>query len=629
MKIDKNRIENLKKRLYSRNIEPIIDDRRSIVDHEKDISKPDWTDGNSLHIPEKVLYSSYNENSFVKKFFIFAVVFFVMSAIASVFLFFGGWSRTSSQNLDIKVVGPSSVSSGEDTDMTITILNQNKASIEAVSMIIEFPDGVKMDRELENPITYQKYDIGDIKSGESASRPIKFYILGNKDTIKVFNIKVSYKLKGSNAIFTKEKKHEITIGSSPLILNISSPKEINSGQDVSLNISLVSNSPGVLQDVFVKAEYPYGFSFKDASIKPDKGSINEWSLGDIKNGEKKEFVLNGNILAQNNEERTFKWFVSSKGQGGDEIALASQDNTLVVKKSFIDLEMVLDGQKNDIVVSPSEDITGEISLTNTLFDKLSNVNVNLKFQGNYFDRNSVRPSSGGFYESINNNIVWNKNTNTSLSEINPSDERNFLFFFNMSSIPASVKNPSIVLEGNVSGIRSISGGDTESVSTKISKTIKVLTKMSLNAKTSYSGIISNTGPIPPKAEKETTYTIELSLTNTHNDVSNVRVNTILPQYVTFTNVISPSGENVTYNSDTRTVLWNVGNLPASSGFTYSPRKVSFQVKILPSLAQVGIIPDITSEIVATGKDTFTERNIKDSFPPLNTNTGVNDGAVVK
>ena len=44
------------------------------------------------------------------------------------------------------------------------------------------------------------------------------------------------------------------------------------------------------------------------------------------------------------------------------------------------------------------------------------------------------------------------------------------------------------------------------------------------------GTFTNTGPIPPKAEAETTYTVTWAVTNPLNNLTDVRVSAILPSY---------------------------------------------------------------------------------------------------
>lgn len=619
MSIEENRIEKLKRKLYSRGSEPIMDIRTDVGPKKINETGDAW--GNeTLHVPEYIPEKS--STTFLRKFIVGAFLFFGLAIIIAIYMFFFGGNFMSSQNVDIKIVGPSSVSSGEEVLMTVSILNQNKVDMESVLLTIDYPDGTR-DKTGDEPLIIQKEDVGTIKKGSLASVGSTFFLLGNKDTIKTISLKVEYRIKGSNAVFVKEKKYDISIGSSPVLLDVSYPKEVNSSQDVVMTVNVSSNSANLLKDVYVIAEYPYGFEFGASTLKP-KESNNKWFLGDLKNGQKKTWTVSGKLLAQNNEERTFDFVVgtnSNPNSTGIDNILGQFKPTILVKKSFIDLQLSINGQSaSTVALKEDSDMAFEISFKNILNDKLSNVIVSASLDNIYINKASVKAGAEGFYNSLENKIVWDRNTNQSLSEMDPSDEKNFSFNFNLLTIPPTIKNPIINIETTVSGTRSLQGGDTEAVSTKIAKNIKIMTNVGLLAKTLYSGVIQNTGPTPPQAEKATTYSIEWTLSNTHNDVSNTSVFTTLPPYAQWTGVIYPTTENIVYDNETKTVRWNPGAIPAGAGFIYSPRTVAFQVKVIPSVSQIGNLLNITNNISLSALDNFTNTNINLTIPPLNTKT---------
>ena len=53
------------------------------------------------------------------------------------------------------------------------------------------------------------------------------------------------------------------------------------------------------------------------------------------------------------------------------------------------------------------------------------------------------------------------------------------------------------------------------------------------------GPFENMGPIPPKADNETTYTIIFSLSSPFNDINSVEVTGSLPSYIAWKNLTSP------------------------------------------------------------------------------------------
>src|SRR3990167_1268010 len=164
-----------------------------------------------------------------------------------------------------------------------------------------------------------------------------------------------------------------------------------------------------------------------------------------------------------------------------------------------------------------------------------------------------------------------------------------------------------------------SGLDSATISSSEDVTIKINSTLELNSQSFRSvAPFNNIGPIPPRADIESTYTITWTITNTTNDLSGVAVSAVLPTGVIWKGETQPVSERINYNQDTRTVSWNIGNVSAGVGFTLSPKTVSFKVGIIPSINQIGSAPTLLSQINATATDTYTEGQIGATIPPVTT-----------
>ncbi len=444
-------------------------------------------------------------------------------------------------------------------------------------------------------------------------------MFGEKDAVKEFKLKLEYKVKGSNAVFSKEKIFSVAIGSSPLILDIDYPKEVNSGQIITLTINLTSNSGVPVRNTLVKIEYPYGFTYKDSSIKPYRDN-SVWNLGDMKDGDKKVLTVRGVLVGQNLEDRSFR--VSAGSQSVDnskdfDTSLATGIYTIGIRKSFYNLDITTD-QKN--VYTPSQYIPVNIKWQNTLPDKILNNQIEVTISGNAFDRNSVSPGNGGFYKSVDNSIVWDKHVDSELALLLPGDSDGVTFtLLSLSDLTSGkiIKNPHIDLHVVMSGDRT--GTESSTVSSEEDVTIKISSILGIKAKSLRDiGPFTNSGPIPPKADKETTYTITWTLSNTTNDLKGAIVTASLPVGVVWKGESSPSGEKIEYDSDKKTVTWNVGGVSSGIGYAYAPREVSFKVGITPSINQAGFEAQLVSITNATAMDSYTERSVSATAVPVTT-----------
>ena len=617
MDFEKSSIERLKRTLYSRNEDIVPKEKRTPVSgHEMDVPK-DWGEPKKFDISTENM--TKRNNSFFNKFLLGSFIFFLFALGVALFIFFGGLNMISSNNLDVKIVAPSSVSSGEEFDMGLTVINGNRTDLEGVSMFIDYPAGAQSVGDNSKPLTHETVPLDTIAKGASKDYTIRTLLFGEKDSIKTFTLHIEYSVKGSNATFSKQTTYDVSIGSSPLLLNIDYPKEVNSGQVVKLNIDITSNSTVLVKNTLIKLEYPYGFTYQSSNIKPLNGNT-VWNVGDLKNGDKKTLTITGVLIGQNLEDRSFR--VTSGSLSADnpqdfDTVLADSTITVGIRKSFFDLSVVPQISQNKLL---GQTVPLTIKWQNTLPDKIVNANIQATLSGNVLDRNSVQVGNGGFYRSVDNSVVWDKTAESSLTEILPGDTGQVTLA--PSSVAVSpqsrlIKNPHIDVHVVMSGDRT--GLDSGNVTSTEDLTVKLASSLSLVAKaTRESGPFSNGGPIPPKADTETTYTITWTLTNTSNDLKDSVVTATLPVGVTWKGETSPASEKISFNPDTKVVSWNIGNISAGAGFTISAKEVSFKVGLTPSINQIGLAPSILSQTQVNSTDTYAEVPISVTADSLST-----------
>ncbi|HEY0221019.1 MAG TPA: hypothetical protein VGC58_02225 [Candidatus Paceibacterota bacterium] len=632
-KFQKGRLERLEKALYSRNENLVPKDERSTIEERNLGVQTSWGENKSFEFDPTTALNK-NKMSFFSKFLIGSLLFFTISLGIALFIFFGGVNLISSNNLDVKIIAPSSISSGEELPIGLSIINGNRADLEEVFLFVDYPEGAQSIGDGE-VLSHDKISLGVIKNGASTEYSLRNLLFGEKDSIKTFIFRIEYRVKGSNATFSKEKTYDVSIGSSPLLFKIDYPKEINSGQEVKISIDITSNSSVVLKNSLVKIEYPYGFTYKTSNIKPVRDN-SIWNVGDLKNGDKKNLVVTGVLVGQNEEDKTFR--ISSGIQSTDtskdfDTNLVEEDITVGIRKSFFDLRV---NTLNPGAVPIGQFSAVVIKWQNTLPEKIINAKIQAKISGNIIDRSHVSVGDGGFYESSNSLVFWDKNNNSKFTQLLPGDGGQVSLSVISISDPVEVrkvKNPHmdvhVVMTGNKSG------EDSSTISSEADFVIKLLSNLTLTSKSYRSiGSFSNGGPIPPKADTETTYTVTWTVTNTTNDLTGVFVRGKLPVGVTWKGEVSPLSEKINYDPDTRVITWNIGNVSYGTGFTNSPREVSFKLGITPSINQVGFTPSLVTETRATATDTWTTTNIDITALPVTTEYAdpgfkSGDGAVIK
>jgi len=152
---------------------------------------------------------------------------------------------------------------------------------------------------------------------------------------------------------------------------------------------------------------------------------------------------------------------------------------------------------------------------------------------------------------------------------------------------------------------------------------KVNSQVVLRAKGYYNETtanITNSGPIPPKVNQATTYTIHWQITNTSNDLENVRVTAILPEGIEWRNVYTTLNKDtkLEYNERTKQIVWSMNKIPAATGFLIPAYELVFQIALRPSITQVGTSPVLIDESILEGKDTFTGEMLEVFSPAIAT-----------
>jgi hypothetical protein len=266
-------------------------------------------------------------------------------------------------------------------------------------------------------------------------------------------------------------------------------------------------------------------------------------------------------------------------------------------------------------------VIGNITITNNLPERVFNTTVEARFSGSAFNPNTVRGSQSGFFRSLDKTIFWDSRAVEKFKGLEPGDS----VALNLSFSPLGYLEvprgtaPDLQVEVVTKGERILESGAVERVESREARTVKFATNASLTQRVVRSvGKLENSGPIPPKADKETTYTISWSLTNTWNAASNIQVKAVLPPYVRWAGRIDPASEGVSYNQESNEIIWNVSQLLSGTGFSSSAREVMFQVIFTPSLSQVGTEPMILGRAALKATDKATGTTIENSAPEVTT-----------
>jgi hypothetical protein len=614
---NESKIEEINRQLYAKE-NTLKNRRREGVLHpiNREV-KLTWEDESNEKNESEKSQMRNPKMSIFKKFFIFSIVFLFLAGGYTLYNFLSDDVSISNDKIDIEVIGNAFTKGGEELPLQVKITNNNNANLELSDLIISYPKGVE---ENNSEIVYlPREKIGIIKPGEIVMRNISITLFGYEKSVKEVNISLEYHPEGSNAIFTKEKKFPVTIMTAPISLLVEGPDSISPDQEIVLNVLVSLNAPTAEEKNILKISYPQNFIFESATPRPSIGD-SIWDISSLTITKPIEIEIKGRVLGQGGDKLSFHvdaGSVSSKNPATIDITYNSYMHSVEIVKPFLETRILVNGldSSSAIVASPSGG-TIDISIpwVNNLSTKINDVEIIVKISGNAYDKTSIK-SFSGYYDSTNNQIIWNKNTIKSLATVDPGENGSVEFSLRPISLigmAGKIRDPQIFIEVSLKGKQSNYATTYGDIDSFLKKTIRITTDFQIVSSVYYSA-----GFIPPKAEGETRYSVEWTLSNSINNVNQAQAKSILPIYVDFIGPLGVGGEKISFNEVTREVIWDIGTV-SPIGSSSSNREVSFIVSLRPSVSQVGSVPQLMKSITLTGKDEFSGGLLKNSANPVTT-----------
>jgi len=572
-------------------------------------------------IDDTILVDKKNQKTrggLAKKFFLISFLILCIAMIYAGYKLFFSESREDfiSRHIDIVMDTVPFTRGGEPLNLNISVTNKNNVALQNVSVEIEYPRG--SEAVTRDDFERQTVELGNINPGQKIEKNVTLILYGEQGSYKDLKANLEYSIPDSSLSYNKISKTGITISSSPIIMEIDAPKDIAPSQLYTMRIRITQNTKALPNNALFTIVLPRDFTVETFSRKPDYG-VGTWLLKSVKEGDYEDITINGRFNSQEGDERSFK-FLSGVPESADQneikTSYVSKTHVVTVAKPLMDAYIVLGEEKGKtIAVDPDSYVTGTLIYRNRSNTAVKDPKFRIKLTGSALEEASISPIEG-FYDSNTKEIFWDKNTLASLNNIPAGQEGRLTFSFRV--LPRSVNGPSFVKEPIVnlalsySGVRDDESQTFQSLENIENASVRVSTELKISA-----DVIHATGALPPKAGSETTYQITLTLTNTHNDVTGAKLISKIPFYMKWVGKVSKN-EKISYNPDTREVIWNLGDIKSGSGTSANERKGVFQVSIIPSISQAESAPEILQNIRFSGTDLFSNKDVKAIYPNLTT-----------
>jgi uncharacterized repeat protein (TIGR01451 family) len=537
----------------------------------------------------------------IKKNFTKILVFSLIAVSAVAYWY---WQRNvySKDILSLEILGPASVDFAENFDYTVKYKNNGKVRLEEAKLIFEYPKNAILE---EGKNYRQEISIDDIYPGEEKTYSFPARLIGQDSEVLMAKATINYKPKNLKQHSERVTTFSTQIKSLPLTFEFDLSSKVEPAKNLKFRLNYFSNIDYPLMDLRVIAEYPSNFEF--VSSNPKSLEKIEWELPPLNRAEGGRVEITGIIQGEVGDQKLFKAKLGM-WRDGEFILLKEIAKGVEITQPGIFVTQKINGNY-DYVANPGELLHYEIFFKNIGKDTLTNLSLVNTLDGEMFDLQSINAPEGDS-TSGDNSIVWDWRSLSSLQFLESQEENKVDFWVKLKpdfQIPSITGN--LVVKNKI-----YISPATEEFSTKINSKLGLVQKAFFQDE-----IFGNSGPISPIAGETTTYTIIWQVKNYYNEVKNVKVKTTLPEYVHLTGKIFPEDSRLTYDSQSREIVWEVGDLKVGQGVLNIPPNVAFQVSFSPTISQIGQSPEIVTQSKISGEDSWTGDTIEQTAFGVNTN----------
>ncbi|KKR21955.1 MAG: hypothetical protein UT50_C0002G0046 [Candidatus Moranbacteria bacterium GW2011_GWA2_39_41] len=514
----------------------------------------------------------------------------------------------------VSIDGQSEAKSGKLLTYEISYNNNNWGSLKGAVLRITHPESFKPEESLqyrEESPTVSVVNLDDLAGHATGKIIFGGRAFAPSGTLMFIKADLVYTPANFNSQFSANAQMGINVISTPMSLEIMAPQNLASGDSLDYQIDYKNIGAEDFENIRLKVDFQDGFIFSKANPSPSEGN-NIWYIGHLSAGEEGKIIVNGKLQGTEGNIKKTVVQIGTINQG-QFVNYNENDVSTEIVASPLVITQTVNGTL-EYNADAGESLNFEIQYKNKSDIGLKNVIVKEVLDSQILDYSTL-DMAGGSFDTQTKVIEWKSIDYPELANLAPGKGGSIKFSVKVKNvIPVQTVNDKNFV---ISGIARI---DSPDIATSLDMNkiiagnridIKLKSKLILDVKGYYSDLlISNFGPIPPIVGQSTSYTIHLKVGSVFNDITDGRVEVILPNGVVMTGKMYPEDSNLDYNERSNILVWNVGNVQAGNGALNSLREVSFQVKIKPSPNQADYAVELIKDVSFSAKDTFIKKDLK-------------------
>lgn len=518
--------------------------------------------------------------------------------------------RFAVSKVSLSMTGPKDIKSNTKTTFILAYENKNSTNLENASLIVNYPSSFhpEMGTDWKGSGAQVTLALGTIAPGAQKKVELPGSFSSSEKQLGVFQTRLHFSPAGEKNELDITSEWSLSIGSSPLVLNVDGPVGVGNGQIVEYRIEYRNESQETFDGMRLILDYPAGFHFKSSDPVPSEGD-HIWYVGNITIRGTGTFTIRGVMSGSQDEVKSLALHLGKMTPDGNFLSFAEGEKITRIIASPLSISQTVNGLPEASVLA-GQVLHYNITFKNNGDIGLRNLILSIDLDPTYLYMKGL-DLLHGTYNASQKQIVFRASDMPELARLEPGQGGEVKF-----SVPVKDDIPEAASHGKNITIETTARIDSPDVPTPIGANkvvasnvtqVKVLSEESLNVNGYYyDTAMPNTGPIPPQVGQETTYTFHVGLSSTLNAITDTKVVIALPSNVRYIGTRSPESETTSFSSRSGELVWTVGTLSAGEE---GNRELIFQVGITPDTSLVGKVPRLINSAVMSGKDNFVDQDV--------------------
>lgn len=521
-----------------------------------------------------------------------ALIFCLIVIVVSIGVYYLVYNKnTSSTSLELKIEGPEAVIAGEEFSYKVKYKNPEYVALKNVNLKLEYSANfIFLDSE-PKPNNDSKdnnaWNIGRVNSKSEGEIIIRGRVIDKAKSSSVILAQLAYMPENFSSEFKKEASASLVISDTGFETSLDYSNTALVGEQGELKMIFKPLEKNYFSDFIIRLEKSGNFDIKNTIVsgrkQGDKSPASNFKIEKVKEVDKDIWLVsrlekeeNLEIIYKIKEKVSDKESVKiylEEDVGGKKYVFWERELPLEVMKSDLNLTLIMNGSQIDKPVNFGDTLNYSIVYANKGETAMKDVSIMAVLDSDFVNWASLEDKNKGLEKG--NTIVWTKDQIPALGEVGVN--KGGSIDFSVGVLPFAESDLSKDFK-----IRSFSQynigslGDEESSTTATltstanqdnrSNTILSLINSDLSFKEEVRYFDENNlpvgnGPLPPKVGEVTSFKIYWTINNNLHDLSEVGVETVLPEGVAWDDHSRTSVGTISYDEAARKVIWQIGRLP--------------------------------------------------------------------